>query len=220
MNEKKNIAIDVLQASLAEAKAKVAEYLDRVDALAKAIEVLSEKEDDSKLDVAPVAVAAPVSIPVPVEPEVVPETEVPSVTNDPESVTKIVAKIGRPAKAKSAPVVVAKTDKPAVAVSRPPMKLALVEVIGSGVMTAQQALAAMTAKGWLIPTKTPTGQVSMTLSQSKELFECVERGKFRVLVAPTTHRKAAPVAKPSADATFKALGADPATDPCPMPDSA
>ena len=196
MNEYYQTPIQALEDAIDKRKAEIASLRLAIDCLR-----LAEETTDSKAEVKPAPLEAePTKVvapsPEPVAVPITPKAEVTKVTS--KAVEKHVV----------APKQVKLDTKD---VSRPPLKQALCMVMGTGIMTAQEALDAMVAKGWPLQTANPKSYISMTLSSKKELFEAVERGKYRVLaqakvqqVAPP-NRKAAPVAKAQADATLASL---------------
>lgn len=84
---------------------------------------------------------------------------------------------------------------------RPPMKEAIARVMGKSTMDAAQVIAGLTAKNWLpnTPPEKTQQYISYVLSSTKEVFDRVERGQYKVKEGVTfVHKTKAPKAKAAA----------------------
>jgi hypothetical protein len=63
---------------------------------------------------------------------------------------------------------------------RPTLKEAMAKVMGSKVMSAGEIADGLEAKGWLPNSKDPRTYCLYTLSDNKDVFERVERGRYKV----------------------------------------
>jgi hypothetical protein len=136
----------------------------------------------------------------------------PTTTPSEEGTTPAPKKRGRPAKDRSAEAGGAtpapKPGRPVgstTAGTRPPLREAMISVIGTGVMGADQVLAALEAKNWLPGGKDPKNYISYTFSKNKDVFERVSHGAYRiasgVLASNKGSKRAAPTA-PVSDPTL------------------
>jgi hypothetical protein len=81
---------------------------------------------------------------------------------------------------------------------RPPMKEAIARVMGKSTLDAATVIKGLTEKGWLPNTAPEKTQqyISYILSSSVEVFERIERGKYKVKDGVTfVHKTRAPKAK-------------------------
>jgi len=94
----------------------------------------------------------------------------------------------KPATKKAKPAVMTAQSKKSAATGRqavargdrPPLKEAMVTVMGDDTVSSEQVIAALKTKGWMPDSKKPRQYISFMFSSNPEVFKRVGRGLYRV----------------------------------------
>jgi cell division protein FtsB len=201
-----------IQANIAKIQAAKQQQLDQRRAALRAQidertkEVESLRAELKALDTVDVTKSAPTAAPVKAAAKKPgPKPGLKKKAADPAAKKTATAKKPAPKKAaaaakpsKSVSSAVAEGRRAVARGDRPPMKEAIARVMGKSTLDAATVIKGLTEKGWLPNTAPEKTQqyISYILSSSVEVFERIERGKYKVKDGVTfVHKTRAPKAK-------------------------